>query len=202
METIILATSNPDKAIELKKLLNHDFEVVTMKDLGIDIDIIEDGKTFKENALIKVRTLNQLIVGRDGIIIGDDSGLSVDALGGKPGVYSARYAGDKVTYQDNNDKLLKEMEAVPDDQRGAEFITVVAILFPEGKEVICQGIVRGRIARDFIGRGGFGYDPLFIHEKTGRSYGEMSDDEKNAISHRAIAIQMVKEVLLKNKRNE
>lgn len=196
METIILATANPNKAIEIKNLLKNDVEVLTMKDLGIDIDIIEDGQTFEENALIKVRTLKPFIE-QEAIIIGDDSGLSVDALAGQPGVYSARYAGENVTYKDNNIKLLKEMETIPDPKRGATFITVMAILYPDGQEIICKGMVRGKIARDFIGHGGFGYDPLFIHEESGRSYGEMTEDEKNKISHRALAIKKVKDHLLK-----
>lgn len=192
---IILATNNLHKAIEIKAMLNNDFEVLTMKDIGIDIEIIEDGKTFEENALIKVRALKSFLKDRKAIIIADDSGLSVDALDGKPGVYSARYAGEDVSYQDNNEKLLKEMKNLPDQKRGAEFVTVIAILYPDGKEVTCEGRVRGRIARDFRGDGGFGYDPLFIDEETGRSFGEMSEVEKNAISHRAKAILKLKEIL-------
>ncbi len=199
MKKIVLATANVNKAAEIKKILENDFEIVTMAQLGIEIDIVEDGQTFEDNALIKVRTLRGLIKDPEALIMGDDSGLTVDALGGEPGVYSARYAGENVTYADNNRKLLKELESVPDQKRGAEFITVVAILYPDGQEVLCKGRVRGKIARGLIGEGGFGYDPLFIHEESGRSYGEMSEEEKNAISHRALALEKVKNVLLRNK---
>lgn len=202
MKRIVLATGNQNKAKEIRKILDDGFEVMTMKELGIETEIIEDGETFEENALIKVRAINALIKDRDAIIMGDDSGLSVDALDGAPGIYSARYAGENVTYSDNNKKLLAEMQDVSDDQRGASFITVVAILLPDGHEVTCQGLVRGKIARDFIGEGGFGYDPLFIHEESGRCYGEMTEDEKNAISHRALALEKAKAILLKLEESE
>jgi XTP/dITP diphosphohydrolase len=194
MKTIVLATGNQNKAKEISQILGDDFEVLTMTELGIDDDIIEDGDTFEENALIKVR-VNAQIKKRDAIIMGDDSGLSVDALDGAPGIFSARYAGEEVTYTDNNLKLLREMAAVDDDKRGASFVTVIALLFPDGREETCEGIVRGHIARDFAGSGGFGYDPLFIHEETGRCYAEMTEAEKNAVSHRGVALKRAKSLL-------
>ncbi|MDK2935283.1 MAG: XTP/dITP diphosphohydrolase [Eubacteriaceae bacterium] len=195
MKTIVLATGNQNKAKEISQILGDDFEVLTMTELGIDDDIIEDGDTFEENALIKVRAVNAQIKKRDAIIMGDDSGLSVDALDGAPGIFSARYAGEEVTYTDNNLKLLREMAAVDDDKRGASFVTVIALLFPDGREETCEGIVRGHIARDFAGSGGFGYDPLFIHEETGRCYAEMTEAEKNAVSHRGVALKRAKSLL-------
>lgn len=195
MRTILLATGNQDKANELKAMLGDDFEVMTMKDLDIDLDIIEDGRTFEANALIKVRALQPYVQGKDLIIMGDDSGLSVDCLGGAPGIYSARYAGDNVSYGDNNKKLLKEMANVPEGQRGAAFITAIAMILPDGRELTCEGLVRGKIAGDYCGSGGFGYDPLFIHEASGRCYGDMSKEEKNRLSHRALAIQKARELL-------
>lgn len=195
MRTILLATGNQDKANELKAMLGDDFEVMTMTDMGIDLDIIEDGRTFEANALIKVRALQPYVQGKDLIIMGDDSGLSVDCLGGAPGIYSARYAGDNVSYGDNNKKLLKEMANVPEGQRGAAFITAIAMILPDGRELTCEGLVRGKIASDYCGSGGFGYDPLFIHEASGRCYGDMSKEEKNRLSHRALAIQKARELL-------
>lgn len=195
MRTILLATGNQDKAKELKAMLGEDFEVLTMKDFGIEIEIIEDGLSYEENALIKVRALKSYVQGKDIIIMGDDSGLSVDCLNGEPGIYSARYAGENVTYTDNNEKLLKEMTGVPEDQRGAAFITAIAMIFPDGQELTCEGLVRGKIAFDYCGQGGFGYDPLFIHEASGRCYGEMTKDEKNRLSHRAVAIEKAREIL-------
>ncbi len=195
MRTILLATGNQDKAKELKAMLGDDYEVQTMKDLGIDIDIIEDGQTYEENALIKVRTLQLYVQGKDLIIMGDDSGLSVDCLNGAPGIYSARYAGDDVSYADNNNKLLKEMANVPEAERGAAFITAIAMILPDGRELTCEGLVRGKIAGDYCGAGGFGYDPLFIHAASGRCYGDMSKEEKNRISHRAVAVEKARVML-------
>jgi XTP/dITP diphosphohydrolase len=195
MRTILLATANQDKATELKAMLGADFEVQTMKDFGIDIDIIEDGLTYEANALKKVRALQPYVIGKDLIIMGDDSGLSVDCLNGAPGIYSARYAGDNVSYTDNNKKLLQEMAAVPEENRGAAFITAIAMVLPDGRELTCEGLVRGKIAFDYCGAGGFGYDPLFIHEASGRCYGDMSKEEKNRLSHRAVAIEKARELL-------
>jgi XTP/dITP diphosphohydrolase len=195
MRTILLATGNKDKAKELKTMLGEDFEVLTMKDSGIEIEIIENGLTYEENALIKVRALKPYVQGKDIIIMGDDSGLSVDCLNGEPGIYSARYAGENVTYADNNEKLLKEMTGVQEAQRGAAFITAIAMIFPDGRELTCEGLVRGKIAPAYCGEGGFGYDPLFIHEASGRCYGEMTKDEKNRLSHRAVAIEKAREIL-------
>lgn len=195
MRTILLATANQDKAKELKAMLGEDFEVQTMKDFGIDIEIIEDGLTYEENALIKVRALQPYVMGKDLIIMGDDSGLSVDCLNGAPGIYSARYAGDNVSYSDNNEKLLHEMTDVPEEDRGAAFITAIAMILPDGQELTCEGLVRGKIAVDYCGAGGFGYDPLFIHEASGRCYGEMTKAEKNQLSHRAAAIEKAREIL-------
>ena len=195
MRTILLATGNQDKATELKAMLGADFEVKTMKDFGIDMDIIEDGLTFEANALIKVRALQPYVIGKDLIIMGDDSGLSVDCLNGAPGIYSARYAGDHVSYADNNQKLLQEMADVPEENRGAAFITAIAMILPDGRELTCEGLVRGKIAFDYCGAGGFGYDPLFIHEASGRCYGDMSKAEKNRLSHRAVAVEKAREIL-------
>lgn len=195
MRTIILATGNKDKAKEIKSMLDHRFEVLTMKEAGIDVDIIEDGETFEDNALIKVRAIKPLVQDPEIIVMGDDSGLSVDCLDGAPGVYSARYAGEDVTYTDNNLKLLKEMKNVPEEKRGAEFVSVIAMILPGGKEVTVRGTVRGTIAFDFVGEDGFGYDPLFIEAESGKSYAEMRPEEKNAVSHRARAVDQAKAIL-------
>ncbi|MGL4282779.1 RdgB/HAM1 family non-canonical purine NTP pyrophosphatase [Eubacterium aggregans] len=191
MKTIILATGNPNKAIELKEMLDNAYAVKTMGEVGIDLDIIEDGETFEDNALIKVRAIAPYVGDQD-IIMGDDSGLSVDALNGAPGVYSARYAGEHVTYADNNAKLLKEMAAVPDGERGAAFICCVALILPGGEEWTGRGTVRGTIAHGLRGAKGFGYDHLFIEETTGQSYAEMGNAAKNKISHRGRAIALAK----------
>jgi len=192
MKKILLATGNQNKAKEIKALLDNNFEVVTMKDFGIDLDIIEDGLTYEENALIKVRALKSYVKGKDIILMGDDSGLSVDSLDGAPGIYSARYAGEDVDYAANNKKLLNVMKDVPKEKRGASFITAIAIIFPDGREIVCRGEVRGIIAFEYHGKSGFGYDPIFIHQETGKSYAEMTNDEKNKLSHRAAAVVKAK----------
>ncbi|WP_417089511.1 RdgB/HAM1 family non-canonical purine NTP pyrophosphatase [Eubacterium maltosivorans] len=197
MKTIVLATGNKDKAREIKAMLDHKFEVKTMKDMGIDIEIIEDGDTFEDNALIKVRAIQPFVKDSEMIIMGDDSGLSVDALDGAPGIYSARYAGEDVTYRDNNEKLLKAMKDVPEEKRGAEFVSAIAMILPDGQELTVRGTVRGRISFDFMGEEGFGYDPLFIVEETGKSYAQMAPEEKNDISHRARAVARAKQILEK-----
>ncbi len=197
MKTIVLATGNKDKAREIKAMLDHKFEVKSMKDMGIDIEIIEDGDTFEDNALIKVRAIQPFVKDSEMIIMGDDSGLSVDTLDGAPGIYSARYAGEDVTYRDNNEKLLKAMRDVPEEKRGAEFVSAIAMILPDGQELTVRGTVRGRIAFDFMGEEGFGYDPLFIVEETGKSYAQMAPEEKNDISHRARAVARAKQILEK-----
>lgn len=194
-KTIVVATGNPNKAIELKGMLNGEYAVKTMKEMGIDVDIVEDGVTFEENALIKVRAIAPFLKGQDVIIMADDSGLSVDALDGAPGIYSARYAGEHVTYADNNAKLLAAMKDVPDGRRGAEFVCAVALIMPDGSEWTGRGTVRGTIAHEFLGEQGFGYDPLFIVNGLGKSYAQIGEEQKNQISHRSKAVALAKKKL-------
>lgn len=192
-QKIILATGNPHKAIEIHDMLDGAYEVLTMADASIDVKIIEDGATFEENALIKVRAIQPYVKEADVILMADDSGLCVDVLAGAPGIFSARYAGEHVTYADNNRKLLKVLAGVPAEKRGAQFVCAVALIFPDGEKWTGRGIVEGRIAASLQGDGGFGYDPLFIAKESGRAYAQMSEAEKNAISHRARAMALAKE---------
>lgn len=191
-QKIILATGNPHKAIEIHEMLDGEYEVLTMADAGIDVEIVEDGATFEENALIKVRAIRPYIKDADAILMADDSGLCVDALDGAPGIFSARYAGEHVTYADNNRKLLQALADVPAEKRGAQFVCAVALIFPDGEEWTGRGIVEGQIAASLQGNGGFGYDPLFIVKESGRAFAQMRETEKNAISHRARAMALVK----------
>lgn len=192
-QKIVLATGNPHKAIEIHDMLDGAYGVLTMADAGIDVEIIEDGATFEENALIKVRAIRPYVKDTNAILMADDSGLCVDALDGAPGIFSARYAGEHVTYADNNRKLLKALADVPAEKRGAQFVCAVALIFPDGEEWTGRGIVEGRIAASLQGDGGFGYDPLFIAKESGRAYAQMREAEKNAISHRARAMALAKE---------
>ena len=186
---IIVATGNKDKVKEIKDEIGSSFEMLTMKEAGIDVDIDEDGKTFEENALKKVQTIKPYIKDKDHtILMADDSGRCVDTLNGAPGIFSARYAGPNATYLDNNQKLLDAMKNVPPSKRDAEFVCSIALIFPDGEEWTCRGVVRGRIAMNITGHDGFGYDPLFIENQSGLTYAQMSLKEKNKISHRSIAI--------------
>ncbi len=181
---IIVATSNAGKIREIKKIFSDDnVEIVSMGEMGINIEIEENGTTFEENSLIKARTISKLT---GEIALADDSGLCVDALGGAPGVYSARYAGENATDEKRIEKLLSELSGVED--RNAKFVSVISVVYPDGQELTACGEVKGKIAREVLGNGGFGYDPVFISDELGKTFGEATIDEKNEISHRARAI--------------
>lgn len=186
---ILLASHNKNKIAELEALLKTvcaDAEVVSLSDVGFTDEIVEDGTTFEENALIKARTGARLGY----ITVADDSGLMVDALGGAPGVYSARYAGEDGNTEKNNAKLLAALQGVPQDKRTAHFVSVVACVFPDGREdIVVRGECPGEILTSPRGTTGFGYDPLFWYAPFGKTYAEMTADEKNSISHRGVAMQ-------------
>lgn len=186
---IVFASGNKHKIEEFGAILNKylpTVEVISMKDAGIFDDIVEDGATFEENAMIKARA-----VAKYGYIgVADDSGLSVDALGGAPGIYSARYAGEHGNDKKNNRKLLEDMKNI-DNRKGA-FVCAIACAYPEGsdKEDFCvRGECKGTILHEEQGDGGFGYDPLFFVETYQKAFGELSAEEKNKISHRAVATE-------------
>ena len=193
MSKIVMASNNRHKIKEieafLRKLCPNDkngepFEILSLADIGFTDDIVEDGDTFEANALIKARSVARL-----GYIgIADDSGLCVDALNGEPGVYSARYAGGHDD-ADNNRKLLENMKDVPKEARGAHFVSVIACVFPDGRELVARGECPGTMLLDYRGNGGFGYDPLFLYEPMDKTFAEMNAEEKNAISHRARAME-------------
>lgn len=178
---ILVATHNAHKATEIKKLFSDfcDIDVLTLSDVGFFDEIEENGKTFEENALIKARVAAKL-----GYIgVADDSGLCVDALGGEPGVYSARYAGEPCDDGKNNEKLLSALASC--DVRTARFVSVIGCVLPDGEEFTARGECPGRILYEYRGSGGFGYDPLFLYEPLGKTFAELSGEEKNAVSHRA-----------------
>lgn len=193
MQKIALSTGNKDKIRELTRLVDPTrFELFSKDDLGLaDFDVEETGETLRENADLKVEGLVQALkeVGKDPDnywILADDTGLFVDALDGAPGVYSARYAGDHVTYDDNVDKLLHAMEGVEETRRGAHFSTVIAF-WAHGTIHEYEGRLEGHILTARQGKGGFGYDPIFFVDEVGKSLAELSPEEKNKISHRGRA---------------
>ena len=184
MIDIVLATHNKDKQVELSKSLNSkDVNILFLEDFPEIDEIIEDGKTLKDNALIKAREVYK-ITGLPSI--SDDTGLEVDALNGDPGVFSARYAGENCSYSDNINKILKNMSKIPLDLRGAQFKTVMAFV-SEKMELVSEGSVKGLITKEVKGIGGFGYDPVFYIPEMMKTFAEMTIEEKNGISHRGIA---------------
>ncbi len=191
---VILSSGNKHKVKEIKDILkNMPFDVVSKNEIGFeDFDVIEDGVTLEENALKKAVELKKLV---KGIVIADDTGLFVDSLDGQPGVYSARYAGENASYIDNNNLLLKNLKNTPLDKRTAYFKTVVAVVLENGEHFMAEGILNGKIGFEPIGENGFGYDPLFILDGTNKTLSEITDDEKNKISHRAKALLNLKERL-------
>ncbi len=190
---VLLATQNKGKVKELQDLLLvEDIEVLSLGDLGEWEDVEERGATFAENAAMKARIAAQ----RTGLVsLADDSGLEVDALQGAPGVYSARYAGEPKDDDKNNDKLLQELEGVPEEQRTGRFRCALVIACPTGEEYLTEGTVEGRILNERRGKEGFGYDPLFYLPDFGRTMAQLNLSQKNKISHRAQAFRQAVPIL-------
>ena len=193
-QSAILASSNKHKLEEIQKILSEfDFELLTLAEVGLgDLEIIEDGETFEANSYIKAKSVMDL---KQMITIADDSGLEVDYLHGAPGVYSARYAGEHVSYSDNNKKLLEALKGVPVEKRTARFVTVITMLFENGDKIVARGEVMGIIGTELKGDGGFGYDPLFYVPEMGKTFAECTSEEKNKMSHRANALIKLKALL-------
>ncbi len=180
---VVLATGNAGKVREMSEILSkYGIESVSQKDVGADVSPEENGATFEENAEIKARAVAQLC---ELPAVADDSGLCIDALGGRPGIYSARYGGD-VTYDEKIKGILSEMEGVSD--RTARFMCAVVMAFPDGTKVSATGSVEGKILTERRGSGGFGYDSIFFCDELGKSFGEAQEEEKNSVSHRGRAL--------------
>lgn len=189
MTQLVIASNNPGKIKEIKTLLApFQVDVVSLKDLGLAIDVPETGTTFQENAQLKA----EAIAARTGQwTLADDSGLCVDALGGEPGVYSARYSGPEKDDTRNIDKLLGKMAELPDEKRNAFFTCVLALSHPGKPTHFAEGRCDGRITRERHGESGFGYDPVFLIVDRGETFAEMGSEAKNAISHRARALRQL-----------
>jgi len=190
---VVLATRNRHKAEELVALLGDlGIMIHTLDEFPDAPDVVEDGDTCEANAVKKARVIAEFT----GLLaVADDTGLEVDALGGRPGVYAARYAGENATYEDNCQKLLRELTGVPREQRTARFLTVAAIALPSDGIRVAQGTLDGVIAEEAAGTLGFGYDPVFLIPELGRTLAQLSTDQKNTISHRAKAFIQVKDLL-------
>ncbi|MCD8337601.1 MAG: RdgB/HAM1 family non-canonical purine NTP pyrophosphatase [Lachnospiraceae bacterium] len=190
---MIFATGNPDKLKEIRMILsNSDLEILSMKEAGVSDDIAENGVTFEENAVIKARTVME----RTGeIVLADDSGLEIDFLDKAPGVYSARYMGKDTSYEIKNAALLEKLSGVPDEERTARFVCVIACAMPDGRILTSRGVMEGRIGYESRGENGFGYDPIFYLPECGCYSAELAPEQKNELSHRGKALRGMRAIL-------
>ncbi len=193
MTKIVFATGNKDKMREIREIMQDmNVEVISMKDAGITVDIVEDGKTFEENALIKARAVAAYT---DAIVLADDSGLEIDYLNKEPGVYSARYLGEDTSYTIKNRALLDRLEGVEKEKRTARFVCAIAAVLPDKTELVTRQTMEGYIGDEPEGENGFGYDPIFYLDEFGCSSAALSREQKNAISHRGKGLRAMKELL-------
>ena len=195
MQQIIFATGNQGKMREIRAILEDmKWDVVSMKEAGIDPEI-------EENAVIKAQTVADALAlekkVRECVVLADDSGLVIDCLNGEPGIYSARYLGEETPFSEKSADLLRRMKDVPEEERSARFVCAIAAVFPDGEVVTTEGTVEGRIGYELKGDNGFGYDPIFYLPEYGRTAAELTDEEKNQISHRSRALELMKAELKK-----
>lgn len=198
---VIFATGNMGKMREIRAIMSDtDAEVLSMKEADVYTDVVEDGSTFMENAFIKARAVAKLVKqkGITAAVVADDSGLVVDALGGEPGIFSARYLGEDTPYKIKNAKIIERLEGVEDEKRTARFVCAMAVVFPDGSEDCYEATYEGRIGYEEKGPNGFGYDPIFYLPDRGVYSAELDPDEKNRISHRGKALEGIKEILVKH----
>lgn len=192
---IVFATGNEGKIKEIRMILaDTGMEVVSMKEAGIRLDIEENGSTYEENALIKARAVAAYT---QDIVMADDSGLEIDYLQGEPGVYSARYMGEDTPYSIKNAGLIERLSGVPEEKRTARFVCAIAAILPEGRELTTRAAIEGRIGYEEKGTNGFGYDPIFYVPQFQKTTAELTGEEKNLVSHRGKALEMMKEELKK-----
>lgn len=190
MEKLVVATKNKGKISEIKKVLQGmHFEIVSMGDLGINVDVVEDGKTFEENSLKKAVEICNIC---KTTVIADDSGIEVDYLDGAPGIYSARFGGPEATDDQRNEKLLNLLKEVPFEKRTARFVCAIAVAFPDGRSFVVRDTCEGFVDFEPKGDNGFGYDPLFYVSEYDKTMAELGMNIKNEISHRAKALKKMK----------
>ena len=184
MKRMIFATGNENKMKEIREILGAlPLEILSMKEAGVSADIVEDGKTFEENALIKARAICKLA---GEMVLADDSGLEIDYLNKEPGIYSARYMGEDTSYHIKNKSLIDRLEGVPDEKRTARFVCAIAAVFPDGKELVVRGTVEGIIGYEEKGENGFGYDPIFYLPERGCTTAELPPEECTSIDERTV----------------
>lgn len=204
MEKIVFATGNEHKMVEIRMILQDlGMEILSQREAGISADVVEDGTTFEENALIKATEIRKIAAQmeeyKDTIILADDSGLEIDYLNKEPGIYSARYMGEDTSYDIKNRALLERLEGVPDEQRTARFVCAIAAAFPDGTTEVVRGTMEGRIGYEIAGEHGFGYDPIFFLPEYGCTSAELAPEKKNELSHRGKGLQKMREIIEKRK---
>ncbi len=193
MKKLIFATGNQNKVKEIKMIMEGTgYDILSLKEAGIDVDIVEDGTTFEENAIIKAKAISEMT---GELVLADDSGLEVDYLNKEPGIYSARYEGVDTPYEIKNQIIMDRLASVPDEKRTARFVCAIAAAFPDGKVITRTATMEGRIAYEQKGANGFGYDPIFFLPEFGCTSAELSPEDKNAISHRGKALRMMRDAL-------
>lgn len=202
--TIIFATGNAGKMREIREILGDTgLKILSMKEAGAGTDIVEDGDSFEANAMIKAKAVARTLAERndpacgDVIVMADDSGLEIDALGGEPGIYSARYMGEDTPYSVKSGSLIERLAGVPDERRTARFVCAIAAVLPTGETLTTRGVVEGRIGYEELGDNGFGYDPIFYVPEYGCTTAQLTEEEKNRISHRGRALRAMREELKK-----
>lgn len=197
MKKILFASNNENKIMEMKDIIK-DYEVLSLKDVGINIDIPETGTTFEENAFIKADTIFDIIKDnielKNIIILADDSGIEIDYLDGNPGIYSARWMPDKNS-SEVNEEIIKKLADAKAEERNANYVTCIACIMPDGKRLVTKGYTYGIISKEEKGTNGFAYDRIFFLPEYNRTMAEITIEEKNEISHRAIAIEKMKDLL-------
>lgn len=194
MKKIVFATGNKDKMREICEIMEDvDVEVISMKEAGIVIDVVEDGETFEENSLIKARAIAEYT---DAIVLADDSGLEIDYLDKAPGVYSARFMGEDTSYDIKNQALIDKLDGVPKEKRTARFVCAIGAVLPNKETLVVRKTMEGYIGYEIAGENGFGYDPIFYLDEFGCSSAALSREQKNEISHRGKALRAMKDILL------
>ena len=200
MDTIIFAKGNKNKMIEIRMILaDLGCKILSQKEAGIQADVVEDGQTFEENALIKATTIadiaRKMPEYKNAVVLADDSGLEIDALNKEPGIYSARYMGEDTSYDIKNQALIDRLEGVPDEKRTARFVCAIAAALPDGSTEVVRGTMEGRIGYEITGENGFGYDPIFYLPQFGCSSAELEPEKKNELSHRGEGLRKMRKVL-------
>ena len=202
MEKIIFATGNAHKMIEIRMILEDlGMEILSQKEAGITADVVEDGKTFEENALIKATKIAEAAANmpkyKNAVVLADDSGLEIDYLNKEPGIYSARYMGEDTSYDIKNQNLIDRLDGVPDEKRTARFVCAIAAAFPDGSSKVVRGTMEGIIGYEIAGENGFGYDPIFYLPEYGCTSAQLAPEKKNELSHRGEGLRKMRKILEK-----